>query len=456
MISKYKSAVIWITVSFLFCFLALGYALVNDQLNLFGSLAWDLTDSTVLEEGSAFSEEIETIVSQGNSVKRIVFDSQENQLAMLETNNLKWNQGTPVQVENCSEIMMHYVAEEETVYVLSKGSRTMFANPDCEGMFSSAVMVEEIVFHNFETDNTTNMTEMFRGCTVLRTIFATDSFNISGVMASEDMFAECYELYGGEGTYVYPNGAEGAPNSLLCDMARIDGDGDLPGYFTDSFHHFATYFESNVLKPAADAAVCTRPGTDAVFALSNALDSQTYSQVPLTYKTTIYIWKNDAWVEYSYEINSFAANRQVIKEFVVTPIEVDGVVYNRIFVKAACTNGEIQALSAEFHFQYMDYATEYSWKGNTIYLDVYTNDDGGTYRFTWAEKIVPYTSNENKIFADAVASDLTWDAEMDSYHHYKFLFVVQDTDLNTTLNALDAETRLALIRSLVGIQKVES
>lgn len=456
MISKHKSAIIWITVSFLFCFLAIGYALVNDELNLFGSLSWDFTDSSALVSGNVFSELVNEIEDQDNTVKRIVFDTQDNQQTMLDNEGLKWNEGTPVQVENCSEIMLHYVASEETVYVLSKGSRTIYANPDCEGMFASLTSVEEIVLHNFETETVTDMTDMFRGCTSLRTIYAMESFDIAGVTASDNMFAECYALYGGMGTYVYPSGAEGAPNSLLCDMARLDGEGDLAGYLTDSFHHFATYFESNVLRPVADGAVQNVYGTEAVFAITNALDSKTFSQIPLTYKVTVYIWKNDAWVEHSYEINTLGANRQVTREFTVTPIEVDGVVYDRILVKAACTNGTVQALVAEFRFQYMDHAVEYSWNSNVIYLDVYTNDDGGDYRFTWAEGIIPDNSDHNLIFTDAVASDRVCDAELKSYHHYEILFIINDGDLITVLNALDADAQHAFIQSLVGVEKVES
>jgi len=446
---KRNNAIILITVSFLFCFLSIGFALVNDELNVFGSLSWDLARSTILESGDVVNDAI-IDVADGRAVTRIVVDTQENQQAALDAAGVKWNEGIEVQVADCSEIMMHYV--DGTVYVLSKGDRDILVNPDSEGLFASLDTVEEIVLHNFDTANTRKMNEMFRGCTALRTIYAMKSFDVSSVTDSADMFAECYALYGGMGTYVYPNyPTESATNNGLdCTMARLDGEGGNKGYLTDSFHHFAAYFESNVLR--AGGRDYTVEGTEATFVISNSTDSATHSQIALRYLLTVEIFKDGAWVEHTTEWRSMAANRMVTDELSVTPVTVDGVTYDRVRVTAACASGSLDALSAEFIFTYGEYNAEYSYGNGVIYLTLQTQDRGGEYSFAWVSGIAPDNSDPNLVFSNVESSALGLSGELNEYTAYQFCFFVTDTGLRAALeSAADDEARLALRKNYVSV-----
>ncbi len=449
MTKKRGNAIICVVVSFLFCFLSIGFALVNDELNVFGSLAWDFATATILESGSVVNDAI-IDVSDGKAVTRIVVDTQENQQAALDAAGVKWNEGIEVQVADCSEIMMHYI--DGTVYILSKGDRTILVNPDSKGLFASLDTVEEIVLHNFDTANTKKMTEMFRGCTALRTVYAMESFDVSSVTDSANMFAECYSLYGGMGTYVYPNyPTESATNNGLdCTMARLDGEGGNKGYLTDSFHHFAAYFESNVLR--AGGRDYTVEGTEATFVISNSIDSSTHSQIALRYLLTVEIFKDGAWVEHTTEWRSMAANRMVTDELSVTPITVDGVTYDRVRVTAACASGSLDALTAEFIFTYGEYTAEYSYADGVIYLALQTQDRGGEYGFAWVSGIAPDNSDPNLIFTDAEASALGLNGELKEYTAYEFCFFVTDAGLRSALEtAEDGDARLALMESYVSV-----
>ena len=77
---------------------------------------------------------------------------------------------------------------------------------------------------NFDTSNVTEMTDMFEGCSKLKTIYASNKFNTSQVSYSRYMFSGCTSLVGGNGTTY---------NSSYDDKtyARIDSS-STPGYFT--------------------------------------------------------------------------------------------------------------------------------------------------------------------------------------------------------------------------------
>jgi surface protein len=80
---------------------------------------------------------------------------------------------------------------------------------------------------SFNTENVTDMSEMFRGCSVLQTIYAGDGWQLSdmALAVSRNVFNDCTSLVGGQGT-AYAAAHVGA------DYAHIDGGPDNPGYFT--------------------------------------------------------------------------------------------------------------------------------------------------------------------------------------------------------------------------------
>jgi hypothetical protein len=69
------------------------------------------------------------------------------------------------------------------------------------------------------------MTQMFGGCTNLKTIYAGEGWDTSNVKDSEDMFIDCTSLVGGKKTK-FDSGIVDATR------AKIDGGKVDPGYFT--------------------------------------------------------------------------------------------------------------------------------------------------------------------------------------------------------------------------------
>lgn len=92
-------------------------------------------------------------------------------------------------------------------------------------MFGSCEALETLNISNFNTANVTDMRNMFYTCTALATIYAPD-FAKHPSLQSNDMFRDCPNLVGGNGTQY---------NSSHTDAtyARVDRAG-VPGYFTQA------------------------------------------------------------------------------------------------------------------------------------------------------------------------------------------------------------------------------
>lgn len=93
------------------------------------------------------------------------------------------------------------------------------------GFFDGCARLTEVNISRFESTLIANTVEMFRNCTMLRTIYASANFNTSTNTNSANMFTGCTNLVGGSGT-VYN------ANYVNKTRARIDGGTSSPGYFT--------------------------------------------------------------------------------------------------------------------------------------------------------------------------------------------------------------------------------
>ena len=98
---------------------------------------------------------------------------------------------------------------------------------DFGGMFVGCTGLTELDLSNFDTHSATRMVSMFAGCENLTKIYASEKWDNSHVTSGDDMFENCYNLKGGQGT-VYEQGRTGVT------FARIDGGTANPGYFTDA------------------------------------------------------------------------------------------------------------------------------------------------------------------------------------------------------------------------------
>ena len=95
-------------------------------------------------------------------------------------------------------------------------------------MFHACNKLTSLDLSSFNTANVTDISEMFRGSTALRTIYVGDGWRLSDMTQafSRNVFYDCTSLVGGQGTAFDPAHVGG-------DYAHIDGGTSDPGYFTD-------------------------------------------------------------------------------------------------------------------------------------------------------------------------------------------------------------------------------
>ena len=116
--------------------------------------------------------------------------------------------------ENCSSLESLNVSSFNTEKVTSMG--IMFAG--CKSLTSLDV-------GGFKTGNVTNMQNMFYECLNLKTIYASELWDMSNVEDTGEMFWGCSNLVGGTETKYDENHCNG-------EYAHVDGGPENPGYFT--------------------------------------------------------------------------------------------------------------------------------------------------------------------------------------------------------------------------------
>ena len=92
-------------------------------------------------------------------------------------------------------------------------------------MFEGCSNLTSLDLSGYKTNNVTDMWRMFYGCSSLTTIYAGDGWNTEKVTSSNHMFSSCTKLVGGLGTEYDWSHTDHA-------YARIDNGTDVPGYFT--------------------------------------------------------------------------------------------------------------------------------------------------------------------------------------------------------------------------------
>ena len=92
-------------------------------------------------------------------------------------------------------------------------------------MFSGCSSLTTLNLGSFNTSNVTDMGYMFDGCSSLKTVYVGEGWTTSALWSSKNMFVDCAQLMGGNGTAFNPM-------YVASTYARIDAV-DVPGYFTD-------------------------------------------------------------------------------------------------------------------------------------------------------------------------------------------------------------------------------
>ena len=126
---------------------------------------------------------------------------------------------------------------------------------DMNQLFSGCTGLTSLDLSSFNTSKVIYMTYMFDGCTNLRTIYVGSGWSTAAVEESYDMFTNCYNLVGGQGT-TYDSSHTNAT------YAHIDGGPSNPGYFTAKPEAYACYTSSNTtLTFYYDSQRSSRTGT---------------------------------------------------------------------------------------------------------------------------------------------------------------------------------------------------
>ena len=95
-------------------------------------------------------------------------------------------------------------------------------------MFSQCSNLTSLDVSGFDTNDVIDMGLMFSWCKNLKTIYVGDGWSTSSIIEFEfttDMFDNCINLIGGQGTKF-------APSAIDFTRAHIDGGESNPGYFT--------------------------------------------------------------------------------------------------------------------------------------------------------------------------------------------------------------------------------
>ena len=123
-----------------------------------------------------------------------------------------------------TDVVAYYNSTSKEIIVYSPAR--IYAPESCAYMFSSCSALTSLVLSNFDTSSVTDMMQMFRECSKLKTIYVDLSkWSITQVTSSGSMFIDCSNLVGGAGTTY---------NASYTDItyARVDGGTSNPGYLT--------------------------------------------------------------------------------------------------------------------------------------------------------------------------------------------------------------------------------
>jgi len=122
-------------------------------------------------------------------------------------------------------------------------------------MFRGCTQLQRLDLTGFDTEAVTDMSNMFDGCSALTSLFASTTWNVANVSLSTNMFTGCTNLVGGTGTKY--NSSQTSKT-----YARLDGGTSAPGYLTDAFAPYAVLSaDGKTLTFHHDGARRTRTGT---------------------------------------------------------------------------------------------------------------------------------------------------------------------------------------------------
>ena len=156
-----------------------------------------------------------------------------------------------------------------------------------DGMFYRCYKLTVLELGSFNTAKVIDMSDMFRSCSALQSIYARESWKMTdmALTSSHNMFKDCNRLVGGKGTAYDAAHVDGA-------YARIDGGTDNPGYFTGPEAYVCYTDDNSTLTFYYDHYRSSRPGE--TYELNEGSDAPGWASYYETTRVVFDPWFADA------------------------------------------------------------------------------------------------------------------------------------------------------------------
>ena len=186
----------------------------------------------------------QTWYAQRESITSVVFDTSFAGCTTL-TSTAYWFYGLKnlTSITGISNLRTDNVTDMYGMFYICSGLTSLDVSgfktdnvTDMSWMFADCQKLTSLDLGSFKTDNVTNMKAMFDGCSILTSIYVSSEWTTASVTEGSNMFRDCTNLVGGQGTtydanhtdytYAHIDGGTSNPGFLTLTLAMGDANGD--------------------------------------------------------------------------------------------------------------------------------------------------------------------------------------------------------------------------------------
>ncbi len=218
----------------------------------------------------------------------------------------------------------------------------------------------------------------------------------------------------------------------------------------------AFYFRSNVLTDEEPATQLTVRGRSTELLLANGADSRTFSDRDIAYTVTYAVQIEGAWTTVASETVTGSLPKGALQTatLTVTPLTVDGVLYNTVQVTAKSTSPQAKTLQAELTFVYSGYtlAYEYDREVGVITMIVTTNDDSGSFTVAWENGLLPDNADPNGLLTAGGEGYDSLELTLNAHTVYRLNFFVDSSlraFVDEQINSIPADRYDEMLAELI-------
>ena len=195
-----------------------------------------------MKEGAAFH----TAINNWNGAERMMPSTTPPDPSITITHYLDTGTNVPVWYDTTDSCIKYYAAG------YTDGTSKLYLRPDSNGMFNGSWKFKVLDLTPFDTSRVTDMSNMFKGCSNLETVYVSSAFTTGAVNTSTDMFANCSIKLKGENGFTW-----NSTNDKTATYAKINTP-TQHGYFWNA-PSSPVYFITYVLNEGDNAL--TNPGS---------------------------------------------------------------------------------------------------------------------------------------------------------------------------------------------------